>query len=144
MTTRQISHLIIFTAAFAFSAVLLFSGQTVSSAGKGDRSAPTVPANLAVTAITDWTVSLKWQPSTDNSGKFSYRVRINNLNNYAYNQLATVAQTQTTYTVKYLSSDSNYAFSVYAVDDNGNKSADSNMAGAHTLADTTPQQVLCS
>ena len=138
MSTRQFSRLIIFAATFAFTAVLLFSGQTVSSAGKGDRSAPTVPGNLTVTAITDWTVSLKWQPSTDNSGKFSYRVRINNLNNSAYNQLATVAQTQTTYTVKYLSSDSNYAFSVYAVDDNGNKSADSNMAGAHTLADTTP------
>jgi fibronectin type III domain protein len=138
MSTRQISRLIIFTAAFAFSAVLLFSGQTVSSASKGDRSAPTVPANLTVTGITDWTVSLKWQPSTDNSGKFSYRVRINNLNNSAYNQLATVAQTQTTYTVKYLSSNSNYTFSVYAVDDAGNKSADSNIASAQTLADTTP------
>lgn len=138
MSTRQISRLMVLTAAFAFTAVLLFSGQTVSSAGKGDRSAPTVPANLTVTDITDWTVTLKWQASTDNSGKFSYRVRINNLNNSAYNTLATVSQTQTTYTVKYLSSDSNYTFSVYAVDDAGNKSADSNIASAHTLADTTP------
>jgi len=138
MTTRQISRLMIFSAAFAFTAVLLFNGQTVSSAGKGDRSAPTVPANLTVTGITDWSVSLKWQPSTDNSGKFSYRVRINNLNNSAYNTLATVSQTQTTYTANYLSSNSNYTFSVYAVDDNGNKSADSNIASAHTLADTTP------
>jgi hypothetical protein len=128
----------IFSAAFAFTAVLLFNGQTVSSAGKGDRSAPTVPANLTVTGITDWSVSLKWQPSTDTSGKFSYRVRINNLNNSAYNTLATVSQTQTTYTANYLSSNSNYTFSVYAVDDNGNKSADSNIASAHTLADTTP------
>ena len=138
MTTRHTSGLIVFTAAFVFTAVLLFSGQTVSSAGKGDRSAPSVPANLTVTGITDWTVSLKWQASTDNSGKFSYRVRINNLNNSAYNQLATVAQTQTTYTAKYLSSNSNYTFAVYAVDDNGNKSADSNLASAHTFADTNP------
>src|SRR6185503_11875606 len=108
MTTRQFSRLMIFTAAFAFTAVLLFSGPTVSSAGKGDRSAPTVPANLTVTGITDWTVSLKWQASTDNSGKFSYRVRINNLNNSAYNTLATVSQTETTYTAKYLASDSSY------------------------------------
>jgi hypothetical protein len=127
----------IFTAAFAFTAVLLFSGPNVS-AGKGDRSAPTVPANLTVTAVTDWTVSLSWQPATDNSGKFSYRVRINNLNNSAYNSLATVSQSQTSYTAKYLTSDSNYTFSVYAVDDSGNKSADSNIASAHTLADTTP------
>jgi len=136
MTTRQFSHLIIFTAAFAFVAVLLFSGPTVS-AGKGDRSAPTVPGNLMVTAITDWTVSLSWQSSTDNSGKLSYRVKITNLNNSAYNSLATVSQSQTTYTAKYLTRDSNYTFSVYAVDDSGNKSADSNIASAHTLADTT-------
>ena len=137
MTTRQFSRSIIFTAALAFTAVLLFSGPTVSSAGKGDRSAPTAPTNLMVTAVTDWSVNLSWKPSTDNSGKFSYRVRINNLNNSAYNSLATVSQGQTTYTAKYLAANSNYTFSVYAVDDSGNKSADSNTAGAHTLADTT-------
>ena len=138
MTTRQISRLMIYTAAFAFTAVLLLNGQIVSSAGKGDRSAPTAPANLTVTAVGTTTVSLKWQSSTDNSGKFSYKVRINNLNNSAYNSLATVSQTQTTYTAQYLALNSNYTFSVYAIDDSGNKSADSNIASAHTLADTTP------
>jgi len=137
MTTRQLSRLIIVTAAFAFTAVLLFSGQIVS-AGKADRSAPTAPANLMVTGIADTSVSLKWQASTDNSGKLSYRVRITNLNNSAYNTLATVSQTQTTYTAKFLATNSNYTFAVYAVDDSGNKSADSNIASAHTLADTTP------
>jgi hypothetical protein len=137
MTTRQFSRLFVFTAAFAFTAVLLFSGPTVSSAGKGDRSAPTVPSNLMVTAVTDWSVSLSWQGSTDNSGKLSYKVKITNLNNSTYNSLATVSQSQTTYTAKYLARDSNYTFSVYAIDDNGNKSADSNIASAHTLADTT-------
>ena len=137
MTTRQLSRLIIVTAAFALTAVLLFSGQIVS-AGKADRSAPTAPANLMVTGIADTSVSLKWQASTDNSGKLSYRVRITNLNNSAYNTLATVSQTQTTYTAKFLATNSNYTFAVYAVDDSGNKSADSNIASAHTLADTTP------
>lgn len=136
MTTRQLSRLMIFSAAFAFTVALLFSGPTVS-AGKGDRSAPTVPSNLAVTAITETSATLTWQPSTDNSGKFSYRVRINNLNNSAYNSLATVSQSQTTYIAKYLATNSNYTFSVYAVDDSGNKSADSNLVSAHTLADTT-------
>ena len=65
MTTRQFSRLIIFTAAFAFTAVLLFSGPAASAAKGGDRSAPTAPANLKVTAVTDWTVSLSWQASTD-------------------------------------------------------------------------------
>src|ERR1051325_9052364 len=137
MTTRQFSRLIIFAAAFAFTAVLLFSGPRVS-AGKADRSAPTTPSNLMVIGVADTSVSLKWQGSTDNSGKLSYRVRITNLNNSAYNTLATVSQTQTTYTAKFLATNSNYTFSVYAVDDSGNKSADSNIASAHTLADTTP------
>src|ERR1043165_2958748 len=136
MTTRQFSRLIIFTAAFAFTAVLLFSGPRVS-AGKADRSAPATPSNLMVMGVADTSVSLKWQGSTDNSGKLSYRVRITNLNNSAYNTLATVSQTQTTYTAKFLATNSNYTFAVYAVDDSGNKSADSNIASAHTLADTT-------
>jgi len=137
MSTQQFSRLIIFTAALAITVVLLFTGPA-ASAGKGDRSAPTTPANLTVTAVTDWTASLSWQPATDNSGKLSYRVRITNLNNSAYNSLATVSQTQTTYTAKYLAANSNYTFSVYAIDDSGNKSADSNIVSAHTLPDTTP------
>lgn len=135
MTIRQISRLIIGIPILTLAVVLLFSGPA-ASAGR-DRAAPTAPANLVVTAVSDTTVSLSWQGSTDNSGKFSYKVRINNLNN-SYNTLATVSQTQTTYTAKYLASNSPYAFSVYAIDDSGNRSADSNSASASTLADTTP------
>jgi len=123
----------------ALTAALLFNGSTSSAAGgKGDRSAPTAPNNLVVTAITTTSVSLSWQGSTDNSGSLSYKVRINNLNNSAYNSLATISQTQTSYTAKFLASNNNYTFSVYAIDSSGNKSADSNVASAHTLADTTP------
>jgi len=137
MTTRQISRLIIGIAALALSTVLLFSGST-ASAGKGDRSAPTTPANLVVTAITETTVSLSWQGSTDNSGKLSYQVKIANLNNSAFNSLATISQTQTTYTARYLTTNSPYTFSVYAIDGSGNRSVDSNLVSASTLADTTP------
>jgi hypothetical protein len=137
MTTRQFSRLIISIATLALTTVLLFNGST-ASAGKGDRSAPTTPANLVVTAITETTVSLSWQGSTDNSGKLSYQVKITNLNNSAFNSLATVSQTQTTYTAKYLTTNSPYTFSVYAIDGSGNRSADSNLASASTLADTTP------
>lgn len=139
MTTRQLSRLIIGTAILLLTAALLFDGSTSSAAaGKGDKSAPTAPSNLVVTNITTTSVTLSWKGSTDNSGSLSYKVRINNLNNSAYNSLATVSQTQTSYTAKFLASNSNYTFSVYAIDGNGNKSADSNLASAHTLADTTP------
>jgi len=136
MTTRLISRLIVATAALALTCVLLFTGSK-ASAGKADKSAPTTPSNLVVTAVTDTTVSLSWQGSTDNSGSLSYKVHINNLANSAFNSLATVSQTQTSYTAKFLPSNTSYSFSVYAIDAGGNKSADSNVAGARTLADTT-------
>jgi len=139
MTTRHLSRLIIGMTILALTAVLLFDGPASSAAaGKGDKSAPTIPTNLVVTNITTTTVSLSWQGSTDNSGSLSYKVRINNLNNSAYNSVATVSQTQTSYTAKFLSSNSNYTFSVSAVDGSGNTSGNSNLASARTLADTTP------
>ena len=137
MTTRKLSRLIVGVTILTLTAMLLFSGRT-TAAGKGDRSAPTVPGNLIVTAITETTISLSWQASTDNSGKLSYKVRITNLSNSAYNSLATVSQSQTSYIARYLSPNSAYSFSVYAIDDAGNRSADSNTVGASTPADVTP------
>jgi hypothetical protein len=139
MTTRHLTRLIVGTATLALTAALLFNGSTSSAAaGKGDRSAPTAPNNLVVTAITTTSISLSWQGSTDNSGILSYRVRITNLDNSAYNSLASVSQSQTSYTAKFLASNNNYTFSVYAVDGSGNKSAESNIASGRTVADTTP------
>ena len=136
MTTRRFSRLVIGIAALAFIAVLLFSGTKAFSSGKGDRSAPTVPTNLVITAITSTSVSLSWGPSSDNSGKFSYRVQVNRLNS-SYTTLATVAQTQTTFTVNGLFANTGYSFAVYAVDANGNRSANSNLQSTNTLPDTT-------
>ncbi len=144
MTSQTLSRLIIAIAAVGLLTVLLYSGPRTSAAGaaaKGDKSAPTTPTNLAVTAITESTVALKWNPSTDNSGKFSYQVKISKLNSPSYNSLATVSQTQTTYTASYLSPDTSYTFAVYAVDGTGNRSADSNLANAKTSADATPPSV---
>jgi chitinase len=98
MTTQTLARLIIATAALASLALVLFSGRT-ASAGKADKLAPTTPTNLIVTGVTENTVSLKWGASTDNSGKFSYRVKVNSLTS-TYNVVQTVSQTQTTYTVQ--------------------------------------------
>lgn len=135
MTTHSLTRFAVGTLALALFVMFALS-ISVSSAGKGDRSAPTVPTNLIITSISETTVTLVWNASTDNSGKFSYRVQINSANS-AYNSLATVSQTQTTYTAKYLSPNSPYSFAVYAVDGNGNRSANSNVVGANTLPDTT-------
>ena len=136
MTTQTLARLIIATAALALLALLLFSGRT-AFAGKADRLAPTTPTNLVVTAVSDNTVSLKWSPATDNSGKFTYRVKVNWLN-MPSNVVETVSQTQTTYTVKYLASFAKYSFLVYAVDAAGNRSGDSNLVTAETTGDTIP------
>jgi hypothetical protein len=93
--------------------------------GLSDRKAPTRPSNLRVISKTSWSVSLAWDPSTDNSGSFSYRVRDN------WGREITVPGAQTSVTWKYpahppLNQGSTYSFSVYAVDAARNKSSSSN------------------
>ena len=135
MTARRLSR---FVAGMAFLALVLMFvlNGSAAPAGNGDKSAPTTPTNLAVTGITETTVALAWNASSDNSGKLSYRLKINNLANSAASSVATISQTQTTYTAKFLSPNNSYSFSVFAVDDAGNRSADSNLVNAKTPADT--------
>jgi len=136
MPTQRLSRFLVgitFVALF----VMFFLNEPASSAAR-DRTSPTTPTNLIVTALTETTISLSWNPASYNSGKFSYRLKINNLSNSAYNSLATISQSQTTYTARYLATNSSYSFAIYAVDDAGNRSADSNTANAKTPADTTP------
>jgi hypothetical protein len=136
MTTQTLARSIIASVAVALLALLLFSGWTASAA-KADKTAPTTPTNLVVTAVTENTVSLKWSPSTNNSGKFSYRVKVNSLTS-SYSVLETASQAQSTYTVSYLVPFGSYSFAVYAVDGSGNRSSDSNLVTANTPGDTIP------
>jgi chitinase len=39
-----------------------------------DRTPPTTPTNLRVTSLSHKSITLAWDPSTDNSGSFSYSV----------------------------------------------------------------------
>jgi hypothetical protein len=62
---------------FAAIRILVFSmvcGSSIVSAQGRDRTAPTAPTNLTVTATTEIIVSLSWGASTDNSGKFNYLI----------------------------------------------------------------------
>ncbi len=141
MTPQTLTRLIIATAAVSLLALLLFSGIAPAAKAqkrpKADTSAPTTPTNLVVTAITENTVSLRWNASTDNSGKFSYRVKITWWNSPS-NVLASVSQTQTAYTVQYLAPFGKYTFALYAIDESGNRSGDSNLVTADTPGDTIP------
>jgi hypothetical protein len=95
-----------------------------------DRTPPTKPANLRVTSTTAYNVSLAWNPSTDDSGTFSYKVWV------SYGATYTVNQSQTTFTL-FVAPNSTYSFYVYAVDGSGNTSPKSNTVSATTPRDTT-------
>jgi Fibronectin type III domain len=98
-----------------------------------DRTKPTTPANLRITDNTSYSVSLAWNPSTDNSGNLSYRVR------HSWGYEVTVAQTQTSFTwTTNLEPRSTYYFVVYAVDAAGNKSSNSNTVTIRMPNDTIP------
>lgn len=51
--------------------VIVANGSTIFAESR-DRTPPTQPRDLRVTAITPYSVSLAWTLSTDNSGRFSY------------------------------------------------------------------------
>ena len=95
------------------------------------RQAPTTPTNLRVTGVTKTSVSLAWDPSTDNGG-FSYVVRQNN------SQSWTVNSSQTHYTLDWMSPGRTYTFYVYAVDNQLNVSGNSNTVTVATDPDLIP------
>src|SRR3954452_4443413 len=74
----------------------------------GDKTAPTAPTNLRVTSLNQTSVTLAWDPSTDNSS-FSYSVNKDG-------EVFTVPQTQTSFTIDWLSAGRTYSFYVTAVD----------------------------
>jgi chitinase len=102
-----------------------------TAAPRRDRTPPTAPSNLRVTGLTMTSVTLAWNPSTDDSGVFSYVVNKDG-------QGFTVPQAQTSYTIDWLSPGQTYRFFVTAVDRALNRSAPSNTVTVTTPRDTTP------
>jgi len=120
-------------AAFVFVLALAVAGPV--AAGKkpppptGDKTPPTTPTNLRVTSLGQTSVTLAWDPSTDNSGSFSYSVNKDG-------QGLTVPQGQTSYTIDWLSAGRTYTFSVTATDSSLNTSGKSNTVTVTTPPDT--------
>ena len=95
----------------------------------GDKTPPTTPTNLRVTSLSQTSVTLAWDPSTDNSGSFSYVVSKDG-------QGFTVPQTQTSFTIDWLSAGRTYTFYVTAVDSSLNTSGKTNILTITTPPDT--------
>jgi len=67
MNRRKLPKLMVFT---SLVLALLLAAAPVLAAS--DRKPPTTPTNLQVTGMTPYSVSLAWNPSTDNSGSVTY------------------------------------------------------------------------
>ncbi|MFO7940094.1 MAG: S8 family serine peptidase [Bacteroidales bacterium] len=100
-----------------------------------DTEAPTAPSGLAATNVTETSVDLSWNASTDNVGVDSYWVYQNG------SQIATTASTS--YGVTGLSPATSYNFTVKAVDAAGNVSAASNQISV-TTDDSSPVEYCAS
>jgi len=105
---------------------------TTALAAPKDRTPPTTPTNLRVTAVSPTSVSLAWDPSTDNSGSFFYVLYANNA------VVANASMTATTHTLTGLNSESTYTFRIRARDQAMNWSGYSNAVTATTLPANTP------
>jgi chitinase len=108
----------LFTAGPGLMLALLLGSSVLAAQGR-DRTPPTAPTNLMVTAATEHSVSLSWGPSTDNSGRFSYQI-------CCAGSTVTVPQTATSHTIEGLKPGRTYTFRVYAKDAAGNTSKASN------------------
>lgn len=114
----------------AILVVLLSILGTTPALAARDRTPPTRPTNLRVTSLTSYQVRLAWNPSTDDSGSFTYRVVLGNNGTY------TVPQNQTTFTA-FVAPIGTYSIYVYAVDAAGNNSQRSNTLHVTPPPDTT-------
>ncbi|MEV4392560.1 glycosyl hydrolase family 18 protein [Nonomuraea sp. NPDC049607] len=109
----------------------------VSGGGGSDTTAPSVPGNLRSTGVTNNSVALAWDASTDNVAVTGYEI-------YRGGTLVTTV-TGTTYNDTGLTASTAYTYTVRARDAAGNRSANSNQITATTTGgggdDKTPPTV---
>jgi fibronectin type 3 domain-containing protein len=89
-----------------------------------DLVAPSTPTNLQYRGSNQYSVSLQWNPSTDNIGVKRYDIYANGTKMFS--------TTKTYHTVMGLDSDKWYSFTVVAVDAAGNESAPSSQVTGYT------------
>jgi hypothetical protein len=101
------------------------SNQYVTVVTSGDSQSPTVPQNLTAEATAIQEITLRWSPSTDNTGIQQYEI------SYSSNVIVTGGPA-TSYVLRDLPLNQNYTFVVRARDLGGNLSAASNTTEAST------------
>jgi chitinase len=116
------------TAVLVFAISCLFGSNSL--AAKQDKTAPTAPTNLRAVSVTDSSVSLAWNASTDKVGVTSYNI---------YRDNAIIGSSSTaSYTVSGLKPSTLYKFYVNSKDAAGNISKSSNTLSVTTIKSTVP------
>lgn len=110
--------------------LVLLNSAMAMAAGK-DKTPPTTPTNLRVTAVSSTSVTFAWNPSTDNSGSFFYVLSSNT------GALASASMVDTTYTWTGLTPATTYTFRIRARDQSMNWSGYSNAVTVTTLPANT-------
>jgi len=110
----------------------MLAGQSTAYAAR-DRTAPTTPTNLRITALTPYTVSLAWNASKDSSGIASYTICCANVSS----QVVSGSATGAVYTAG-LEASRLFSLFIIAKDNAGNWSKNSNSVSFTTPRDVTP------
>jgi len=128
MNIRQMTK---FSAMITLMLVLALTASPVSAAK--DRKPPTTPTNLQVTGMTPYTVSLTWNPSTDNSGSVTYIICCANVSSETFPGPASSRVYRAG-----LEAGRSFTLRIVARDAAGNYSKYSNSVTFTLPADTTP------
>jgi chitinase len=113
-----------------FVLALVFTA--AAPAASRDRTPPTAPTNLRITASSDTSITLAWNKASDNSSNWWYCVQKSGLGCFR------VDPPKTTFTMTRLMPDTTTHWSVVAIDAAGNRSKSSNVVTYTTPPDTTP------
>jgi chitodextrinase len=120
---------------WARASVLVLALVFVSAAAGAlprDRSSPSAPTSLRITATSATSLSLAWNASKDNSSNWWYCVQRSGAGCFR------VDPPRTTFTYPLLWPGTSYSFTVVAIDSAGNRSAPSNAVTFTAPPDTTP------
>ncbi len=120
---------------FSFLLLLVCSCSSSDGGSQGeiDIIAPTQPTNLTASDVSQTSLQLSWNPSTDNVSVSSYSV--------FKNDDVLTSSTSTTATVNGLTENTSYSFKVRARDTAGNESTFSNVVNVTTEADNSTLQI---
>lgn len=111
-------------------------------ADAADKVAPTAPTNLNATDVKADSVTLTWNPATDEVGLFGYSIKLDGGNGQVRELF--VRDNKSTVTVNGLSEVTSYTVSMEAVDNNGNRTPARNTVTFKTGVDTIRPSILQS